>query len=619
MNVFILLHVTASLFYLYLAGFILSRGLRDGLNRVFSLLCALFGLWAASFAVMHAFHAPEMAYAAYTISALAWCLYSGMAAHVLLYIAGSGLTRNPWFVTALYAPGILLLAMQWTGHFLGFALYRHPLGWIEIPLTDSPWYWFFILYQVLCISVALIILVRWGLRSPLRRERKQSAILTICISFTFLLCFISDILLPLIGVYAMPSLSPLIIVLLAAGTLFTIVRYQLLSLSLAFASGEILKRIRDVVVLLDPGGTVLKVNAWAGTLLGSSETELAGRPFTEFLRNRDAFRTLFDAVRAGDREEFSLEDALITRSGGEVPHRISGSAMHDREGDIIAVLIIAHDLTEKILLRREIEQGIATAAELRQSREVLSARNEQIEEQLLHAQRIQRALLPQSAPITERVRTDFRSNSMDAVGGDYFSFAATSEGLGLLIGDVSGHGVSAALFLALLKSESERIFRTSHRDPAGFIGTLNLNLLGAMPGHYLTAAYAFFSWTGQGPVSLAFSKGGHPEPVLQRSGRPAEFLVCHGPVIGHFAHATFGDMRLELGTGDRVFFYTDGIVETRTADGELFGYVRLLALIDEFAHLELSDALDRVEKAIASFRGAAPAEDDSVVIGCEIL
>jgi len=131
--------VTASLFYLYLAGFILSRGLRDGLNRVFSLLCALFGLWAASFAVMHAFHAPEMAYAAYTISALAWCLYSGMAAHVLLYIAGSGLTRNPWFVTALYAPGILLLAMQWTGHFLGFALYRHPLGWIEIPLTDSPW------------------------------------------------------------------------------------------------------------------------------------------------------------------------------------------------------------------------------------------------------------------------------------------------------------------------------------------------------------------------------------------------------------------------------------------------------------------------------------------------
>jgi len=244
---------------------------------------------------------------------------------------------------------------------------------------------------------------------------------------------------------------------------------------------------------------------------------------------------------------------------------------------------------------------------------------EQIEEQLLHAQRIQRALLPQSAPITERVRTDFRSNSMDAVGGDYFSFAATSEGLGLLIGDVSGHGVSAALFLALLKSESERIFRTSHRDPAGFIGTLNLNLLGAMPGHYLTAAYAFFSWTGQGPVSLAFSKGGHPEPVLQRSGRPAEFLVCHGPVIGHFAHATFGDMRLELGTGDRVFFYTDGIVETRTADGELFGYVRLLALIDEFAHLELSDALDRVEKAIASFRGAAPAEDDSVVIGCEIL
>ncbi len=395
---FIILHAISALLYLFLGGFVLSRDIRSGQNRVISGLCGLFGLWAGSFAVMHMSRDVGLARLAYNVSAPAWCLYSGMSAHAIFYIAGDRFAKSGWAYPVLYSPGILLVLLQWTGRFQGFDFLLLETGWVEVPMTTSPWYWLFLAYQVACVGAALFVAVRWGLSSQLRRERKQAAVLASCAAITFSLCFLSDILLPYLGLYLFPSLSPLIIVIMAMGTLVAIVRYQMLSLPLAYASDEILKRIRDVVALLTPSGGFLRINAWAGEVLGYTEQEVAARPFADFIEERQAFLLHLEAIRLWGLHEFSMEATIAARDGRRIPHAISGSVIRDRENDIIAFLVIGHDLTEKRTLQREIRERETIADALRVSQEGLRARNEEIEDQLRHAQSIQKALLPRSSP-----------------------------------------------------------------------------------------------------------------------------------------------------------------------------------------------------------------------------
>ncbi len=151
------------------------------------------------------------------------------------------------------------------------------------------------------------------------------------------------------------------------------------------------------------------------------------------------------------------------------------------------------------------------------------------------------------------------------------------------------------------------------------MSSLNANLIGSMPGHYLTAIYGYFSWTGRnGPVAFDFSKGGHPEPILWRRGVRPEYVSCKGPILGRFPGAVFPAAALETERGDRLFFYTDGVVETRDSRGRFFGYARLLELIEKTAGMDLSDALNLVIAETTDFRGTTMVEDDVVVIGCEI-
>ena len=622
MNYFALFHIAAALIYIMLGIYILSRDRYSGLNIVYSLLCALFALWATAFAFMHVSADLSEAYVLYNLSAPGWCLFSGFSLHVMLFIAGKkALLRKWWLYALMYFPGSFFTVMQWAGIFNAFRLVRMGPGLLEVPDPHSAWYWLYVAYQVIFIAYGLYMLVCWGLRTPYRREKKQAAVLLTSIAVTYVLSFTTDIFLPLLGVYATPSLSVFFILILAMGTLIAIVRYQMLSLSLAYASDEILKRIRDIVVLLDRSGEVLKANAWAGISLRYQESEIIGRPLCDVIEDRGLFNEHFSRMIAGSESEFSIESSFITGDGHRIPCGIGSTAIHDRVGDIIAVLVIATDLTGKRKLQREIDEHVRTANALRVSEEHLRARNEEIERQLVNAQLVQRALLPDEAPVSERLRVDYRSFMMEAVGGDYFSFIRAVNGLGVLIGDVSGHGVSAALFLTLIKSESDRIARENSALPVRFIGALNLALLMAMPQHYLTAAYGFFSWNDRDAgVILTLSKGGHPGPVLQRKGDvPAVYLEGGGPVLAQFRHAVYNEKSMHLEQGDRVFFYTDGLPETRNAAGDLYGYDNLQALIERSRAYDLSGALDFIIREISGFRGNSHIDDDMLIIGCEVL
>jgi PAS domain S-box-containing protein len=622
MNYFALFHVAAGLTYIMLGFYILRRDLYSTLSITYSMLCALFSLWAFAFAFMHISTDINTAYFLYNVSAPGWCLFSGLSLHVMLLIADKkDLLRKWWLYLLIYMPGCFFLSLQWIGGFKIFNLMRLGPGFIEVPDTSSVWYWMYVAYQVIFIVYGLIMLVMWGLASGHRREKKQALVLVTSITATYILCFLTDIIFPLLHIYVTPPLSVIFILIFSMGTLIAIVRYQMFSISLAYASDEILMQIREVVAMLKVTGEVLKANRWTATLLKYEEHLIIGKQFCDFLEDCSSFNASIERLIKGRIMDFYIESSFIPAEGGRIPCGLTGTPVRDRVGEIIAVLVTGVDLTEKRNLQLEIDERIKTAEALRVSQEQIRARNEEIEQQLLNAQQIQSTLLPGSVPLSERVMIDYRIFTMGSVGGDYFSFFNAEKGSGVLIGDVSGHGVSAALFLALLKFESDRIAVENHARPLNFIEVLNKSLLTAMHQNYMTAIYGFFKWDGgNSSVGFTWSSGGHPYPVLYRSAdSSAVFLKTGSPVLAVFEDAKYYETEIFLEKGDRIFLYTDGLPETRNNRGEMFGYDSLLGLIRESGSSGLAESLDNIVREVTVFRGCNAVEDDLLIIACEVI
>ncbi|HNR88766.1 MAG TPA: PAS domain S-box protein [Spirochaetota bacterium] len=258
---------------------------------------------------------------------------------------------------------------------------------------------------------------------------------------------------------------------------------------------------------------------------------------------------------------------------------------------------------------------------LRANEEELRERNEIIESDIKNAQLIHQELLPSAPPRYPGIACDFRNASLEAVGGDYFSFTTLQEGgLGVFIGDISGHGVSAALFITLVKATADRICRAHGQNPLEFIRTLNRDLADTMANNFLTAIYGYFQEIGRSRFRFTFSRGGHPHPLLYRAATGSvEMIKSRGTIIGKFDDFEFTDERVDLATGDRVFLFTDGLPETRNERYEIIGYDDLPALFERLTAPGLGETLDRIIDHVREFRGFAPIEDDLVIIGFEIV
>lgn len=259
---------------------------------------------------------------------------------------------------------------------------------------------------------------------------------------------------------------------------------------------------------------------------------------------------------------------------------------------------------------------------LRVSEEALRQRNESIEKDLRNAQIIQRALLPGTVPKLDWIALDYRNYSLDAVGGDYFSFTPLREGgLGVFIGDVSGHGVSAALFLSLLKSTADRICRKFGQQPKDFISRLNEDLIVNMPHYFITGIYGFFYYDHENTTHVfTFSRGGHPNPIVfKASSGEVSLLECKGTILGKFDDAEYYEKKVFLEKGDRIFFYTDGLPETRNEDMKIYGFNNVPDLIKNSHRDSLSETLDAVFEELNIFKGSAEIDDDIVLIGIELL
>ena len=234
-----------------------------------------------------------------------------------------------------------------------------------------------------------------------------------------------------------------------------------------------------------------------------------------------------------------------------------------------------------------------------------------IQKELEVARRIQLSILPSAFPASTSFRVAARYLPMTSVAGDFYDFLLGDDRqAGLLIADVSGHGVPAALIASMVKMAA-----TSQRalvaDPAGLLSGMNAALCGNTQQQFVTAAYVHLdSQTGE----LRYSAAGHPPMLVLRRGEVTE-VEENGLMLAAFSFATYLNAVSSLEPGDRILLYTDGIVEAFNAEREEFGKDRLRALLRQCASLSHHETADRIMSTVQGW--AVSQEDDLTVLVCD--
>lgn len=243
-----------------------------------------------------------------------------------------------------------------------------------------------------------------------------------------------------------------------------------------------------------------------------------------------------------------------------------------------------------------------------------------IQKELQIAQQIQTSILPREVPRLPGLEIAARYLPMSAVAGDFYDFLRLEGNqLGILVADVTGHGVPAALIASMLKVAFAS--QSAHAaDPARVLTGLNQALCGKFEDHFVTAAYLYADLDRK---VIRYAGAGHP-PVLfgARANGKARSIEQNGLFLGMFPEAAYQSIEMQLQPGDRYVLYTDGLPESKNATAEEFGLARCLKVLDSHARLPVAALADQLLGEISRWtaQGSSRLQEDDmtlIVIDCQ--
>jgi len=263
-------------------------------------------------------------------------------------------------------------------------------------------------------------------------------------------------------------------------------------------------------------------------------------------------------------------------------------------------------------LHRVMVLGLVVAANRRELRE----RKRIMQRDLEMAQHIQLSLLPaREMVVPGGVAVSTRHIPAEIMGGDFFDVTPIDhQHIGIVIADVSGHGIAASLVVVVLKTllmNAAPFVRT----PAVFLEHLNIQLIKMLPeSYYLTCFYGILNTT---TGELCYSNCGHPSPFLLRMDTSVEHLKSRGFYLGLDPRLDVEEQYISLHNGDRIVLYTDGLTDLRVSENESYGEKNLLHCLESHCDLPASQMLDRVIDDLRQQTGGRIPEDDIALMCVE--
>jgi hypothetical protein len=241
---------------------------------------------------------------------------------------------------------------------------------------------------------------------------------------------------------------------------------------------------------------------------------------------------------------------------------------------------------------------------------------EKIQKELAVASSIQRCFLPAEIPDIPGLEIAAQMKTAKEVGGDLYDFVKFSDDkFGVMIGDVSGKGIPAALFMAKVDTLF-RVYTKNEDSPSKAIEMLNNEIASdERSGLFTTVAYSVIDARQK---RLVFSDAGHLPVILVRGQDTQKLAMEDGMAVGIMEGMTFSEKAIKLLKDDVIVFYTDGASEARDAKGNEFGIDRLIDVIRLHKNAGAGEIVDFILKELKSFQGKAPQHDDITVIAVKL-
>ena len=319
---------------------------------------------------------------------------------------------------------------------------------------------------------------------------------------------------------------------------------------------------------------------------------------------REAGAKRYAELVAGKLDRDEWEQRFVRPDGRLVIANGRFSVLRDVTGRALYVLNLSEDITE----RRRAEK------ELREAHETLAQQLLAINNELELARQTQLSILPKDTPRLPGLEIAARYMPMSAVAGDFYDFVMVDEKhVGILIADVSGHGLSAALVASMLKSALPAQLPHAS-DPARVLSGLNQALFGKFEAHYVTAAYVFVDMANN---TVSYAGAAHP-PLLWWHARTQHASECleNGLMLGPFRDSTYSAMTFALEKGDEIILVTDGILEARDSSGDQFGMDRLRTTIESNHALSANAFADALLAGLSTWSETTigPGQTDDITL-----
>jgi hypothetical protein len=238
---------------------------------------------------------------------------------------------------------------------------------------------------------------------------------------------------------------------------------------------------------------------------------------------------------------------------------------------------------------------------------------ERVKAEIDAANRIQAALLPVDAPEVSGAAFASHYRAATEIGGDYFDFLTMPSGeIGIAFGDVSGHGLTSGIVMAMAKSAL--LVQVGYDpSPRAVMNVLNDIVMRTAPKRILMTF--FFGLLDPATQTLRFSSAGHLDPYVFRAGtKRLESLSSWGFPLGVRRREPFMEHSVDFDAGDRLILYSDGLIEAIDDDGDPFGFERFEKTILSCGHMDAEDIKKTLLNSIRKFTRNRPPEDDQTLV-----
>ncbi|NLW91789.1 MAG: PAS domain S-box protein [Syntrophomonadaceae bacterium] len=417
----------SAIIYIYLAVYAVRLKPTTRLNRIFVALCLTCAWWAFCIAMMFPAPTYEQAWLWFRLSAPGWCLGPTVLLHFTLVLIEKQQARPAArFRPVLYVPPLIFMVMGMTHGVTATTLFHASFGWSPLNVGNTLWYWAFTFYYVTYITLAIVLVWRWGKASPLNREKRLARTVATCTITGTLLAFLNESLLPVIGFADIPKIPVVLWLIWAYGLWFAITKYRLMIVSPVVATNEIVRSIDDLMIMVDLKGKIIEINHRVEDLLLFQKENLLYRSVDNIAGDPELLKAIANQLKH-QPESLQQETELKTRDDQCIPVHLAVSSIADDFGDVVCLVLVARDLRPTQALQNEISERVRAENALKQSMEKLKETSIMQEEQnqKLERQNAELEAMAQSLAYSNTVlaQTNLQlENLFNNVGQGFLSF-----------------------------------------------------------------------------------------------------------------------------------------------------------------------------------------------------